>query len=125
MNQTSIHDIITLVANHQHGEATGILNEVLTVKIGDALEAHKQTIARSLFAPSADALTEDVEQLDEISRATAYSVGEKRQQQSTKLRGAAERSEDPFVKKVFANQADAKLAKAKKAFKYVKSKSTK
>lgn len=54
-----IADVITLVANDQHGEATGIVNDLLSARVLDALQDHKQTIAQSLFAPSADALAEE------------------------------------------------------------------
>ena len=55
-----IADVITLVANDQHGEATGIVNDLLSARVLDALQDHKQTIAQTLFAPSADALAEEI-----------------------------------------------------------------
>jgi hypothetical protein len=55
-----IGDMITLVANDQPGEATGILNDLLSTRVLGALADHKQVIAKSLFAPSADALSEEV-----------------------------------------------------------------
>jgi len=60
-----IGDMITLVANDQPGEATGILNDLLSTRVLGALADHKQVIAKSLFAPSADALSEGVEDLSE------------------------------------------------------------
>lgn len=60
-----IADAITLVANDQAGEATGLIHDLLGARVLDALQGHKQQIAQTLFAPSADSLTEDSEQLDE------------------------------------------------------------
>lgn len=54
-----ISDVITLVANDQHAEATSIVNDLLSARVLDSLQAHKETIAHSLFAPSADALSEE------------------------------------------------------------------
>lgn len=58
----AIGDVITLVANEQPGEATTIINDLLGARIADALQSHKQDIAKSLFAPSADALSEEIVQ---------------------------------------------------------------
>ena len=55
-------DVITLVANQQPGEATSIVNDLLGARIADALQSRKQDIAKSLFAPSADALAEEIVQ---------------------------------------------------------------
>jgi TRAP-type C4-dicarboxylate transport system substrate-binding protein len=57
-----IADCITLVANDQAGEATGLVHDLLGARVLDALQSHKQEIAKTLFAPSADALTEEVVQ---------------------------------------------------------------
>ena len=57
-----IGDMITLIANHQAGEATVVLNEMLGARVTDALASHKQSIAQSLFVPSADALAEAIVQ---------------------------------------------------------------
>lgn len=54
----AIGDVITLVANDQPGEATSIVNDLLGARIADALQSHKHDIAKTLFAPSADALAE-------------------------------------------------------------------
>ena len=54
-----IGDMITLVASSQHAEATPVLHDLLGARILDALQGHKQVIAQSLFAPSADALAEE------------------------------------------------------------------
>lgn len=59
---SAISDVITLVANEQPGEATTILNDLLGARVSDALAAHKQGIAQSLFAPGADALAEEIVQ---------------------------------------------------------------
>lgn len=56
-----IGDVITLVANDQRAEATGILNDILGARVLDALQIHKQDIAQSLFAPNADVLAETPE----------------------------------------------------------------
>jgi len=69
-----IADAITLVANGQAGEATGLVHDLLGARVLDALQSHKQEIAQSLFAPSADALAEESEQLDEISLKTKFSA---------------------------------------------------
>jgi len=58
----AIGDVITLVANEQPGEATTILNDLLGARISDSLQSRKQDIAKTLFAPSADALAEEVVQ---------------------------------------------------------------
>jgi len=58
----AIGDVITLIANDQPGEATSIVNDLLGARIADALQSHKQDIAKSLFAPSADALSEEIVQ---------------------------------------------------------------
>jgi hypothetical protein len=65
-----IADVITLVANGQAGEATGLVHDLLGARVLDALQSHKQEIAQTLFAPSADSLTEESEQLDELSKGT-------------------------------------------------------
>lgn len=57
-----IADAITLVANDQHSEATPIINDLLGARVMDSLQDRKETIAQSLFAPSADALQEEVVQ---------------------------------------------------------------
>jgi hypothetical protein len=54
-----------LVANDQQGEATTILNDLLSARVLDSLQSHKQEIAKTLFAPSADTLAESTEELDE------------------------------------------------------------
>jgi len=72
-----IGDMITLVANQQPGEATTVLTDLLSVRISDSLASRKQEIAQSLFAPSADALAEEAEQLDEISLKTKFSAYKK------------------------------------------------
>ena len=59
---SAIGDVITLVANDQHGEASVILNDLLGARVSDALQSHKQDIAKSLFAPGADALAEEIVQ---------------------------------------------------------------
>lgn len=59
-----IGDMISLVANQQPGEATVIVNDLLSNRVLDALSTHKQDIAKSLFAPGASPLAES-EQLDE------------------------------------------------------------
>lgn len=59
---TPISDAITLVANDQAGEATGLVHDLLGARVLDSLQNHKQEIAKTLFAPSADALTEEVVQ---------------------------------------------------------------
>jgi len=59
---TAIGDMITLVANHQPGEATSIIDDLLSARVVDALQTQKHEIAQTLFAPSADALTEEVVQ---------------------------------------------------------------
>jgi len=64
-NLSPIADTITLVANGQAGEATPIVHDLLGARVLDALQSHKQEIAQTLFAPSADSLTEETEQLDE------------------------------------------------------------
>lgn len=58
----AIGDVITLIANEQPGEATSIVNDLLGARIADALQSHKQDIAKTLFAPSADALAEEIVQ---------------------------------------------------------------
>ncbi len=65
---TPISDVITLVANQQHAEATPILNDLLGSRVLDALQYHKQDIAKTLFAPGTrfDKL-EESEQLDETT----------------------------------------------------------
>jgi len=72
MNEQSgaIGDMITLVAGGQQAEATPVLHDLLGARIMDALQSHKQEIAQTLFAPGTDALAEESEQLDELSRAT-------------------------------------------------------
>jgi TRAP-type C4-dicarboxylate transport system substrate-binding protein len=57
-----IADTITLVANGQAGEATPIVHDLLGARVLDALQSHKQEIAQTLFAPSADTLTEEIVQ---------------------------------------------------------------
>lgn len=54
-----IADVITLVANDCHAEASPIVNDLLSARVLDALQSHKETIAQSLFAPSADSLSEE------------------------------------------------------------------
>lgn len=58
----AIGDIITLVANDQPADASVIINDLLGARVSDALAAHKQDIAKTLFAPSADALAEEIVQ---------------------------------------------------------------
>lgn len=53
-----IADAITLVANQQYSDATNIVNDLLSARVLDALAVQKQSIAQTLFAPSADALAE-------------------------------------------------------------------
>ena len=79
-------------------------------------------IAQSLFAPSADALSEESEQLDEISKATAFRVGEKRYKKGSATHAAGERSADPLTKKVLLNKAKSLFGKSTKAFEYAKKK---
>jgi len=214
-----IGDMITLVANDQHAEATPLVHDLLGSRIALALQDHKQTIARSLFAPSTEALAEEKhddevedtklvkklvkreclakeeseqldelskatlgsyiqsrthdlrssgaasgargqwpketkdraeaisvakkegdkiqagiklaakklskeesEQLDEISKATAYRVGEKRYKKGSATQAASMRSEDPLTKKVLGNQAVKLFTKSTKAFEYAKKK---
>lgn len=69
-----IADVITLVANDQHAEATGLVNDLLGARVMDSLQDRKETIAQSLFAPGADSLSEEVEELDEISLKTKFSA---------------------------------------------------
>jgi TRAP-type C4-dicarboxylate transport system substrate-binding protein len=64
---TPIADAITLVANDQAGEATGLVHDLLGARVLDALQSHKQQIAQTLFAPSADTLTEELVQEDHES----------------------------------------------------------
>jgi hypothetical protein len=59
---TPIADAITLVANDQAGEATGLVHDILGARVLDALQTHKQQIAQTLFAPGADALAEELVQ---------------------------------------------------------------
>lgn len=54
-----LSDTITLVANEQYADATGIVHDVLGGRVLAALEDHKQMIAQSLFVPSADSLNEN------------------------------------------------------------------
>ncbi len=54
-----IADVITLVANDQRAEASQIVNDLLSARVLDSLQARKETVAHSLFAPSADALSEE------------------------------------------------------------------
>jgi len=68
-----ISDVITLLANQQHGEASVLFNDLLGARVSDALQSHKQDIAKSLFAPSADNLAEGTEQIDELSKSTLKS----------------------------------------------------
>lgn len=117
-----IGDMITLVASSQHAEATPVLHDLLGARILDALQGHKQVIAQSLFAPSADALSEESEQLDEISKATAFRVGEKRYKKGSATHAAGERSADPLTKKVLLNKAKSLFGKSTKAFEYAKKK---
>lgn len=56
-----IGDVITLVANDQHSEATSIVNDLLSARVLDALQDHKQDIAKALFVPGTDALSEETE----------------------------------------------------------------
>lgn len=60
-----IGDVITLIANQQPSEATGILNDLLGARVTEALATRKQEVAQSLFVPSADNLAEETEQLEE------------------------------------------------------------
>jgi hypothetical protein len=46
-----IGDMISLIANHQPGEATGIINDLLNARVLDSLQSRKQDIAKNLFAP--------------------------------------------------------------------------
>jgi hypothetical protein len=62
-----ISDLITLVANEQHAEATPIIHDLLGARVLDAMQGFKQEIAQSLFAP----LQEEAEQIDEISKELA------------------------------------------------------
>jgi hypothetical protein len=62
-----ISDVITMVANDQPGEATQLVHDLLGARISEALQGHKEVIAQSLFAPSADTL-EEAEQLDERAK---------------------------------------------------------
>ena len=57
-DSSPIADTITLVANGQAGEATPIVHDLLGARVLDALQSHKQEIAQTLFAPSADSLSE-------------------------------------------------------------------
>jgi len=59
---SAIGDMITMVANDQHGEASVLVNDLLGARVSDALQTHKQSIAQTLFAPSADALAEEIVQ---------------------------------------------------------------
>lgn len=149
MNEQSgaIGDLITLVAGNQQAEATPILNDLLGARIMDALQTHKQEIAQTLFAPGAAGLSEgthddevedaklvkklvkreclakeESEQLDEISKATAFRVGEKRYKKGSATHAASVRSEDPLTKKVLGNQAVKLFTKSTKAFEYAKKK---
>lgn len=63
---TPISDAITLVANDQAGEATSLVHDLLGARVLDALQSHKETIAQSLFAPSADTLSEDHESVEDF-----------------------------------------------------------
>lgn len=116
-----IGDMITLIANHQAGEATVVLNELLGARVTDALASHKQSIAQSLFVPSADALAEESEQLDELSRETLGSYAKKATGQAimhaaslgnAKTKAGVQRAEKPLEKRskgIF--RAISKLAK--------------
>jgi len=53
-----IGDVISLIASQQPGEATTILNDLLGARVSESLAARKQEVAQSLFAPSAEELTE-------------------------------------------------------------------
>lgn len=55
----AIGHVITLVANDQLGDATPILNDLLSSRIATALDGAKQSIAQSLFAPSVEPLAEE------------------------------------------------------------------
>jgi hypothetical protein len=59
---SAIGDMITMVANDQQGEASVLVNDLLGARVSDALQTHKQSIAQTLFAPSADALAEEIVQ---------------------------------------------------------------
>lgn len=63
---TPVSDIISLVANQQYSDATNIMHDVLGSHVLNALQERKQVIAQSLFVPSADSLSEEIEQLDEL-----------------------------------------------------------
>lgn len=76
-NFPAIADVITLVANDQYAEASPIIHDLLGARVLDAMQSHKQTIAQSLFAPSADALAEETEQLVELSKDTLKSYVKK------------------------------------------------
>jgi len=65
-----ICDFITLIANQQPGEATPIFNDLMGARVLDAMQGYKQEIAQTLFAPTADNLSEETEQIDELSKRT-------------------------------------------------------
>jgi hypothetical protein len=68
-----ISDLITLVANEQHAEATPIIHDLLGARVLDAMQGFKQEIAQSLFVP----LQEEVEQLDEKQKKEFEKSGKK------------------------------------------------
>lgn len=143
---SSIGDMITLVANDQHAEATPVLHDLLGARILDALQGHKQEIAQTLFAPGTEALAEGSEQVSkkhddtkedtklvkklvkkdclaeeelvEISKATALSVSDKRNKKGESDRKASARSADPLTKKVLFNHSIKMFTKANKAQNY-------
>lgn len=57
-----IGDMITLVANQQQGEATVIVNDLLSNRVLGALQTQKQEIAKNLFAPGGSPLSEEIVQ---------------------------------------------------------------
>lgn len=143
-----ISDVITLLANQQHGEASVLFNDLLGARISGALAERKTEIAQTLFAPGAAGLSEgthddemedaklvkklvkkdclakeESEQLDEISVMRAHSLGRKRFSRGTDFAtAAASAKKDPRhwaqSAEQLADTADASFRKSKKAFDY-------
>jgi len=80
-------------------------------KEGDKIQAGIKLAAKKLSK-------EEFEQLDEISKATALSVSDKRNKKGQALASASTRSSDPLTKKVLGNRSITMFTKANKAENY-------
>jgi hypothetical protein len=71
---SNVQQFIDLVGQGQNAQAQEALNDILSAKAFDALEAYKQQVGANLFATEESVqVDEEAEQLDELSKDTLKS----------------------------------------------------